>query len=232
MIMFFLLFFSFNFDRIDFSKNVPENFIHLVNHLIYSVKFITSPTINNLIYHHPTLNVALNIVFTQILAAIRNLLSPAFENNESEIIILIESIGQILLPSSTSPFSLAPTSSLSSLQQNISKSKLKIINLSAADLLLNITAILRPKYILAIPSIIQLIQFGNNLTHLPDHIIKRIQGAIVNCFVLPWHNCTYAQQDIDTRNLHLQKYISNLAHDILHLDNIMAGGVYQREKVS
>lgn len=72
---------------------------------------------------------------------------------------------------------------------------------------------------LEIPSIKQLIQAGSNLTYLDQKAAATIRQAIVNCFILPWPNVSNPAQEFEKRAFMAQTYISNLAQDLLNLDN-------------
>lgn len=98
-----------------------------------------------------------------------------------------------------------------------------------AQLLLSITATLRPKFALECTSLQQLIQAGPLLDHLDNHAAVSVHQAIVNCFVLPWPMASNVDQDFDRRAQLLQEYIGCLAQDLLRLDHTLASG--QRDKV-
>lgn len=70
----------------------------------------------------------------------------------------------------------------------------------------------------------QLIQAGSNLTYLDKKAAATIRQAIVNCFILPWPNVSNAEQEFEKRTFMLQEYISNLAQDLLNLDNSSGHG--------
>lgn len=83
---------------------------------------------------------------------------------------------------------------------------------------------LRSKHILESQSFAQLIQAGNNLTHLDKYAATCTQQSIVNCFVLPWIGVMNAEQDFERRGVLLKEYIECLGQDLLRLDHTVENG--------
>lgn len=93
-----------------------------------------------------------------------------------------------------------------------------------AQLLLSITSMIRSKHMLESQSFAQLIQYGNNLTHLDKYAATCVQQSIVNYFVLPWVGVSNAEQDFERRSLLLKEYTECLAQDLLRLDHTVENG--------
>lgn len=137
--------------------------------------------------------------FPQVLQALRSLLSlSVFHKPEHELRELIDQVGQLLLPSTT-------------MEQ-------QIVCLSSAQFLLSVTSVIRPKYMLEVPSIVRLVQSGSNLKHLPGPVQSVTYEMIINCFVLPWQNVPNQEQEFDKRGLVLNEYVTNLGHDLFTLE--------------
>lgn len=141
-------------------------------------------------------------IFAQLLNSIRNLLpwSPILQS-EHELKSLIENVAQILLPPSNL------------LQEP------KIITLAAAQFLLTVSSVIRPRYMLDCTSFKQLIQMGSNLTYLDQQAAITARNAIVNCFVLPWPNVPNADQLLDRRQVLLVDYVNKVSENLVNLDH-------------
>lgn len=140
-------------------------------------------------------------IFAQLLNSIRNLLpwSPILQS-EHELKSLIENVAHILMPPSNL------------LQEP------KMITLAAAQFLLTVSSVIRPRYMLD-SSFKQLIHMGSNLTYLDQQAATIIRNAIVNCYVLPWPNVSNADQLFDRRSILLQEYVYILSKNLVNLDH-------------
>lgn len=93
-----------------------------------------------------------------------------------------------------------------------------LIYMAASQLLLCISSVIRPKCLLEIPTIVNLMQLGPRLTHLPRQVIANIYISLISYLVLPWKNIDEQQQDYSRRCLILKEYVECLAQGFLALD--------------
>lgn len=98
--------------------------------------------------------------------------------------------------------------------QKVRKDQLKTLSSAAAQLLLSVSANLRPKYL------VQLIKplVHSDLRHLERSTASTVRRAICNCFVLPWAGCSVPEQNFEGRAALLQEYIAFIAGDLIRLD--------------
>lgn len=184
-------------------QEIPKNLSQITYCLIYAIKFIAVNKLHSISFGDSTLSANFVEIFAQLLNSIRNLLpwSPILQS-EHELKSLIENVAQILMPPSNL------------LQEP------KMITLAAAQFLLTVSSVIRPRYMLDCPSFKQLIQMGSNLTYLDQQAATIIRNAIVNCFVLPWPNVSNADQVFDRRLTLLHEYVNkNLSGNLLSLDH-------------
>lgn len=153
-------------------------------------------------------------IFAQLLNCIRNLLmwSPILQG-ENELKMLIESVSQILM---------MPTNALQ---------EPKMLKLAAAQFVLTVSTVVRPRYMLECPAFKQLIVAGSNLIHLEEQAAAIVRNAIVNCYVLPWPNVSNSEQVFDRRSMMLTNYVNSVANGLLSLDLPMATVHSQHDKV-
>lgn len=182
-------------------QDVPENVLKITYYLIYIIKFISIHKLHSNSSNSILSNDFIEM-FSQALNSVRSLLtwSPILQH-ENELKSLIENVAQTLMPPS-----------------NILQEP-KIVTLASAQLLLNISVVLRPRCMLECPAIKQLIQIGIDLNYLDQNAAALIRQMIVNCFVLPWPNLSNAEQELDKRAMMLREYIFNLAQDLLNSDH-------------
>ncbi|XP_055624317.1 exportin-6 isoform X2 [Toxorhynchites rutilus septentrionalis] len=98
--------------------------------------------------------------------------------------------------------------------QKVKKDQLKTLSSAAAQLLLSVSANLRPKYL------VQLIKplVHSDLRHMERSTASTVRRAICNCFVLPWAGCSVQEQNFEGRAALLQEYIAFIAGDLIRLD--------------
>lgn len=183
-------------------QEIPKNLTHITYCLIYAIKFIAVNKFHSISFGDSSLAANFVEIFAQLLNCIRNLL-PWLQviQSEHEMKSLIEDIAQILLPPSNL------------LQQP------KMITLAAAQFLLTVSSVIRPRYMLDCSSFKQLIQLGINLTYLDEQASTFIRNAIINCFVLSWPNLSNADQAFDRRSIMLQDYVQKISENLLSLDH-------------
>lgn len=183
-------------------QEIPKNLTQITYCIIYAIKFIAVNKLHSISYGDSTLCANFVEIFAQLLNSIRNILPwSSILQSENELKSLIENVTQILLPPSNL------------LQEP------KMITLAAAQFLLTVSSVIRPRYILDCPSFKQLFQMGNNLTYLDQQASTFIRNAIVNCFVLPWPNTSNADQAFDRRQILLEQYIHSLSENLSNLDH-------------
>lgn len=185
-----------------YLQEIPKNLSQITYCLIYAIKFIAVNKLHSISYGDSTLSANFVEIFAQLLNSIRNLLpwSPILQS-EHELKSLIENVAQILLPPSNL------------LQEP------KMITLAAAQFLLTVSLVIRPRYMLDCPSFKQLIQMGSHLTYLDQQAATIVRNAIVNCYVLPWPNVSNVDQVFDRRLVLLTDYMQNLSENLLNLDH-------------
>lgn len=200
-----------------------------------AVTFLSRYKLHNLKVSLPQLTTDFIEFYAQILSALRNYLlwSPALRS-DAVLKPLIENVAYTLLPPSTSTqepkiVTLAAGKYIITFWLFCCVYQIFIVEFCAAQLLLSITGITRPKYALDSTSMQQLIQAGHNLHHMDKHAVMCVHQTIVNCFVLPWPYVTNADQDFERRGHMLQEYIAVLAQDLLRLDHTAASG--QQDKI-
>ncbi|XP_055383125.1 exportin-6-A [Condylostylus longicornis] len=195
------------------SGKYSENLLQMTQCLLYTVKFLSSNKIHCLNCENSPLMSDFVELFAQTLSAIRCLLplSPLLKS-ETELKQLIENVGSILLPSS--------------------KQKSRIVSLCAAQLLLSISSVIKPRFMIECYSITQLIQCGPVLAHLPKPVICAIYETVINCLTLPWQNVPSQQQDFEKRNIALQEYIKCISNDFTDLDYTTMGNGQEQKIIT
>ncbi|XP_058829233.1 exportin-6-A isoform X2 [Topomyia yanbarensis] len=137
-------------------------------------------------------------VFGQTLITLRSLvLVSHIPIGEEEMMHFVGSIPRFLSP-----------------PQKVKRDQLKTLTSAAAQLLLSVSANLRPKY---------LVQFikplvHSDLRHLERTTALTVRRAICNCFVLPWVQCSAEEQNFDRRGALLLEYVAFIAGDLIRLD--------------
>lgn len=146
--------------------------------------------------------------------AIRSIL-PLCQSLKSDqmLLQLFESLGNIFQPNSI----MGPS---------------PIIQMAASQLLLCISSVIRPKCLLDIPTIVNLMQSGPRLSHLPRQVIANIYISLISYLVLPWKNVDEQQQDYSRRCVILKEYIESLAQSFLELDLSSVSAATGEAKVS
>lgn len=142
----------------------------------------------------------LSFRYAQVLMAIRSIL-PISEALKSDQMLsqIFDSLGSIFQSSTI-----------------IGSSPL--IYMAASQLLLCISSVIRPKCLLEIPTIVNLMQSGPRLTHLPRQVIANIYISLISYLVLPWKNVDEQQQFYSRRCIILKEYVESLAQSFLELD--------------
>lgn len=85
---------------------------------------------------------------------------------------------------------------------------------------------------LEVSSIVQLVQRGKTLSHLPKHVIPIIYESLISSFVFPWKHVSDQLQDYDRRCLILREYIGCLAQDFINLEEAsFVAGNNQQAKI-
>ncbi|XP_055551772.1 exportin-6-A isoform X2 [Wyeomyia smithii] len=137
-------------------------------------------------------------VIAQTLITLRSLLLVAhIPFGEDEMMHFVGSIPRFLAP---------PT--------KVKRDQLKTLTSAAAQLLLAVSANLRPKYLVQL--IKPLVQ--SDLRHLDRGAALIVRRAVCNCFVLPWSGCCSEEQNFEGRAALLQEYVAFIAGDLIRLD--------------
>lgn len=146
--------------------------------------------------------------------AIRSILplSPSLKSDHM-LLQLFESLGHIFQP-------------------NTIMASSPLIYMAASQLLLCISSVIRPKCLLEIPTIVNLMQSGPRLTHLPRQVIANIYISLISYLVLPWKNVDEHQQDYSRRCIILKEYVECLSQGFLELDLNSLHAVTAEAKVS
>ena len=103
-------------------------------------------------------------------------------------------------------------------QSNTIMGSSPLIYMAASQLLLCISSVIRPKCLLEIPTIVNLMHSGPRLTHLPRQVIANIYISLISYLVLPWKNVDEQQQFYSRRCIILKEYVESLAQSFLELD--------------
>ncbi|KAL9880958.1 exportin-6-like isoform X1 [Glossina fuscipes] len=108
-----------------------------------------------------------------------------------------------------------------------------IIQMAASQLLLCISSVIRPKSLLEFPAIINIMQSGPRLSHLPSQVQANIYISIVSYLILPWKNVDERGQDYEHRSIMLREYVDSLARSFLQLDlNTINSAIIAESKIS
>ncbi|XP_053698424.1 exportin-6-A [Sabethes cyaneus] len=137
-------------------------------------------------------------VMAQTLSTLRSLLLCAhIPFGEDEMMHFVGSIPRFLAP---------PT--------KVKRDQLKLLTSATAQLLLAVSANLRPKYL------VQLIKplVHSDLGHLDRGTALTVRRVVCNCFVLPWTGCSSEEQNFEGRAALLQEYVAFIAGDLIRID--------------
>ncbi|XP_055913016.1 exportin-6 [Eupeodes corollae] len=181
------------------SEEIPLNLCTLVRTLLSAVNFFSSKKFQSLHAENSLLVASFVDLYAQSLLALRSLLaiSPAVINDD-QLRSLIHTVAQILLPSTFNESAL--------------------VQMAAAQLLLNIASMIRPKQMLEVDLVVQLVRAGTALPHLPKHVLPVVYEALISSLVFPWKNISQQEQDFGRRSLVLQDYVSCLCQEFLAID--------------
>ncbi|XP_037936402.1 exportin-6 [Teleopsis dalmanni] len=183
----------------DMNSEMNNNLQLLTKNLLTILKFLSSNKLSNLNVDRSTFQTDLDYLYAQVLMAIRSILTVSNLLRTGDILNnLFGTIGGIFLPSNSL---LSP-----------------IIYMAASQLLLCLTTVIRPKTLLEIPTIINIMQAGSKLTHLPRQVIANIYISLISYLVLPWKEVNDQQQDFPRRCALLQEYVQCLAQYFLELE--------------
>uniref|UniRef100_A0A6B2EEA4 Putative nuclear transport receptor crm1/msn5 importin beta superfamily n=1 Tax=Phlebotomus kandelakii TaxID=1109342 RepID=A0A6B2EEA4_9DIPT len=181
------------------SERVSEFVLTVAIGLVLTVKFLATKKP----YKMPTFTEEIQADFAetlaQMLAALRGLLPwSTVLKFDASVNSLIDVVVQILLPTETP--------------------EPKIVTLAAAQLLIGISAIMRPSSLQQQSGMQQLIRAGRNLPHLDRQTSQLVCQSICNCLILPNHQSVGSndhQEVLSQRALRLGEYINSLAEDLL-----------------
>lgn len=184
------------------SEDIPLNLCTLVKTLISAVNFFSSKKFQSLHAENSLLVASFVDLYAQSLLALRSLLaiSPLVINDD-QLRGLIHTVAQILLPSAFNESAL--------------------VQMAAAQLLLNIASVIRPKQMLEVDLVVQLIHAGTTLPHLPKNVLPIIYEALISSLVFPWKNITQQDQDFGRRCLVLQEYVACLCQEFLTINPVV-----------
>ncbi|XP_075158622.1 exportin ellipsoid body open isoform X2 [Haematobia irritans] len=199
----------------DASSEVNCHLNVLAENLLSTLKFFTSNKLNTIDVDHSTFQTDYDYLYAQVLMAIRSIL-PLCQSLKSDhmLLQLFESLGCIFQP-------------------NTIMGSSPLIYMAASQLLLCISSVIRPKCLLDIPTIVNLMQSGPRLSHLPRQVIANIYISLISYLVLPWKNVDEQQQDYSRRCQILKEYTGCLAQSFLELDlNSVASAASGEAKVS
>lgn len=94
-----------------------------------------------------------------------------------------------------------------------------VIYIAASQVILCISSVIRPKFLLNIPAIVNLIRAGPCLPHLPVQALANIYISLISYLVLPWKHCSNEQSDGGTnRCTLLREYVHSLSQSFLELN--------------
>ncbi|XP_018802628.1 PREDICTED: exportin-6 [Bactrocera latifrons] len=172
----------------------------LTENLLTLLKFFTSNKIATLNLDKSTFQTDFDYLYAQIIMAIHSILPMSINLKYDEVIqSLFDALGAILLPNNVT---VAP-----------------IVSISASQLLLCISTVIRPKRLLETMFVMQLMQAGLKLTHLPRQAITNIYISLIGYLVLPWKIMEEQQQDYTSRCNHVCEYVKCQAQNFLELDS-------------
>lgn len=213
-------------------QDIPENFSQITYSLLFAIRFIAANKLYSVNVTNATLRADFSDLFAQLLYSIRTLLSwSSILQSENELRPIIESCSQILLIPSAIPQKSKIVAVAIGKIYNFSVQRIvyRISLRFTAQLLLSISNVLRPRFMLECPGIRQLIQSSSTSSHFDKQIALYVQNMAVNCFVLPWLNMPPAAQEFEKRAIALHTFIQNLAQDLLNVDDTTAYS--QQDKV-
>lgn len=183
------------------SEKISVSLGRLIESLVKLVEMVSSTAgdpLEHFFAHIPSLAGDLVDVIGQTLVTLRSLLLVAhIPFGEAEMMHFVSCIPRFLSP-----------------PQKVKKDQLKVLTSAAAQLLLSISATLRPKYLVQI--IKPLVQ--SDLRHLERTTALTVRRSICNCFVFPWVGCTAQEQNFEGRTALLQEYVAFIAGDLIRLD--------------
>ncbi|XP_067642019.1 exportin-6 [Eurosta solidaginis] len=188
-----------NANSTEVGAEVTSHLKLLTENLLALLKFFTSNKISTLNLDKSTFQTDFDYLYAQILMALRSILPMSISMRQDEVIqCLLDALGIIILPGNVA---VAP-----------------IVAISASQLLLCISTVIRPKCFLETLLVARLIQAGPKLTHLPSQCIANIYKSLLGYLALPWKNIEEQQQDYTWRSNHLCEYVKCLAQNLLEID--------------
>lgn len=183
------------------SEKVSASLGRLIEDLVKLVEMVSSASGDPLEYffvHMQPLAGELVDVIGQTLITLRSLLVVThIPFGEAEMMHFVGCIPRFLSP-----------------PQKIKRDQLKTLTSAAGQLLISVSANLRPKYL------VQLIKplVHSDLRHLERPVALTVRLSICNCFVLPWAGCSAGEQNFEGRAALLQEYIAFIAGDLIRID--------------
>ncbi|XP_017472110.1 PREDICTED: exportin-6 [Rhagoletis zephyria] len=172
----------------------------LTENLLTLLKFFSSNKIATLNLDKSTFQTDFDYLYAQILTALRSILPISINLKQDEVIqCLLDALGVILLPDNVA---VAP-----------------VVAISASQLLLCISTVIRPKRLLETLFVLRLMQAGPKLAHLPRQAIANIYISLTGYLALPWKTIEEQQQDCSWRCNHLCEYVKCVAQNLLELDS-------------
>lgn len=183
------------------SEKVSASLGRLIEDLVKLVEMVSSASgdpLEHFFVHMQPLAGELVDVIGQTLITLRSLLVVThIPFGEAEMMHFVGCIPRFLSP-----------------PQKIKRDQLKTLTSAAGQLLVSVSANLRPKYL------VQLIKplVHSDLRHLERPVALTVRLSICNCFVLPWAGCSAAEQNFEGRTALLQEYIAFIAGDLIRLD--------------
>ncbi|XP_065074912.1 exportin-6-A-like isoform X2 [Ochlerotatus camptorhynchus] len=183
------------------SEKVSASLGRLIEDLVKLVEMVSSASGDPLEYffvHMQPLAGELVDVIGQTLITLRSLLVVThIPFGDAEMMHFVGCIPRFLSP-----------------PQKIKRDQLKTLTTAAGQLLVSVSANLRPKYL------VQLIKplVHSDLRHLERPVALTVRLSICNCFVLPWAGCSAGEQNFEGRAALLQEYIAFIAGDLIRLD--------------
>ncbi|KAL1399746.1 hypothetical protein pipiens_007958 [Culex pipiens pipiens] len=183
------------------SEKVGDTLGQLIESLVKLVETVSGAAGDPMEYffmHLPALAGEMVDVVSQTMITLRSLLLVAhIPFGEAEMMHFVGCIPRFLLP-----------------PQKVKRDQLRMLTSAAAQLLLSVSANLRPKYLVqAIKPLVH-----SDLRHLERPTALTVRRAICNCFVLPWAGCSVPEQNYEGRAALLQEYIAFIAGDLIRLD--------------
>lgn len=183
------------------SEKVGDSLGQLIESLVKLVETVSGAAGDPMEYffmHLPSLAGEMVDVVSQTMITLRSLLLVTHVPfGEAEMMHFVGCIPRFLVP-----------------PQKIKRDQLRMLTSAASQLLLSVSANLRPKYL------VQVIKplVHSDLRHLERTSGLTVRRAICNCFVLPWAGCSVPEQNYEGRAALLQEYIAFIAGDLIRLD--------------